>query len=78
MLVDAVIGLQHGSDAMAQVYLRFVEQHRGREVAQRAIKTLRVYQRAPGWSDCHLWPAWGYQCKAPPKAPKTTPKAKKR
>lgn len=83
MLVDAVGALQRGDTSLATIYLQFTEQHRGREVAERAKESLRRYQRAEKWADCHLWPAWDYRRKPPDAPPPVTggasrPKAKKR
>jgi hypothetical protein len=66
-LVDAVNGLKRGSQDAAKQYLQFVERHRGRAIAERAMKHLRTLQASPAWSGSENWPAWGYQCKPPAK-----------
>lgn len=65
MLVDAVAGLQAGSKDDATKYLRFVEEHRGRDVAEAAKRRLPDYRRHPNWRDCYRWRLWGYKSTPP-------------
>ncbi|MBI5270651.1 MAG: hypothetical protein HY856_13350 [Burkholderiales bacterium] len=64
-LVDAVIAYRLGMKEMVVDYLRWVESHRGRAVAEMARDNIKAYARAESWDNVHLWPAWGYQCKEP-------------
>lgn len=77
MLVDAVIGMRHRSTEAATQYLRFVERHRGREVALQARARLKELATSPGWADVEQWPARGYKPHAPRVEPES-PATKKR
>lgn len=77
-LVDAVIAYRLGMREMVVEYLRWVEAHRGRAVAEQARDNIKTYARAPSWDDVHLWPAWGYQCKEPKNESLEKARAKKR
>lgn len=50
-LLRALAGLQRGDKGPAGEYLRFVEQHRGRAVAEAARRRLPVLARAPEFSE---------------------------
>ena len=60
-LVDAVAGLQRGDNEPAFTYLRFVDQHRGREAAKAAKPKLAQYRDSDAFRNCHLWPANDYR-----------------
>jgi len=64
-LVDAVIALRLGQREVVIDYLRWVENLRGRPVAEAARDNLKRLATAEKWGDVHLWPSWGYQCKPP-------------
>lgn len=68
MLVDAVVGVQAKRTEPALVYLRFVEQHRGKAVASEAWKRIKELAGCDAWADAARWPGWGYHHKPPKEA----------
>jgi hypothetical protein len=54
-LVDAVAALQAGDKSGAAAYLKWVEEHRGRKVAESSRKTLLRLRDAPSWANCAAW-----------------------
>lgn len=67
LLVDAVAGLLVNNVEPAKVYGRFVEQHRGREVAVKAWQNAKALARDPSWRHAAFWQANGYATKDPKK-----------
>ena len=51
-MLEAVAGLQRRDVAPAQVYLRFVAEHRGRPVADETQVRLRRLAASPVFADC--------------------------
>lgn len=64
--VDAVIAFRARDISAAQSYLRWVEQQRGREVAEQAKLNVMRCATAKSWVDVEQWPARGYVAKPPP------------
>lgn len=64
-LVDAVIAYRCGMDELVRDYLRWIEAHRGRDLAVQAGRNVKRYAAAESWADVHEWPARGYSAQPP-------------
>lgn len=47
--VEAVHGVQHGDKGPATAYLKLVEKHRGRDVAESTRANIITYAKHPKW-----------------------------
>lgn len=65
MFVDAVIGYKARNTDAALAYCRFVEEHRGRQVATAARDSIRRCSKSSAFEAVAEWPAWGYASKPP-------------
>ena len=78
LMLRALAGLQAGDQTAAREYLRFVQQHRGREVSDAAKLRLLQLAQSPAFANAQQLLAQALQPPAPRARPTVPPRRSRR